>query len=119
MADLPIIHLRPTHDLSGVSLDFPGADFRIQPNSLDIDVTLYPLLKGEQGDPGSAGGASYTHDQMVPATVWYATHNLGRHPSVVVVDSSGRQVEGDVVYVDANHVTITFSAPFAGIAYFN
>lgn len=119
MAELSIIHLRPTYDLSGVSLDFPGADFRVEPNTLDIDVTLFPLLKGEQGDPGSAGGASYTYDQMVPATVWHVTHGLNRHPSVVVVDSSGRQVEGDVVYVDANHVTITFTAAFSGLAYFN
>ena len=119
MTELPIIHLRPTYDLSGVSLDFPGADFRVQPNALDLDVTLYPLLKGDKGEAGSAGGASYTHDQMNAATVWYVAHNLNRHPSVVVTDSSGRQVEGDVVYVDANHVTITFSAAFAGLAYFN
>ena len=119
MTELPVIHLRPTYDLSGVSLDFPGSDFRVEPNSFDIDVTLYPLLKGEQGVAGSAGGASYTHDQMTASTVWNVTHNLNRHPSVVVVDSSGRVVEGDVVYVDSNRVTITFTAAFAGLAYFN
>jgi len=44
-------------------------------------------------------------------------HNLGRKPAVVVVDSGGSQVLGDVAYVDQNTVTLTFTAPFGGQAF--
>jgi hypothetical protein len=36
-----------------------------------------------------------------------------------VIDSSGAMVEGDVVYVNANEVTVAFSGAFSGIAYLN
>lgn len=119
---MPIINLRPTHELSGVSLDFTGVDFRVQPNALDVDVTLFPLLRGQRGEPGasgSAGGETYEHDQMTPALVWTALHNLGRFPTVVTVDSSDRVIEGAVQYVSANIVTITFSVLVSGRAYLN
>jgi hypothetical protein len=48
--------------------------------------------------------------------VWDITHNLTYYPAVQVTDSTGRLVEGDVVHIDTNHLTITFTAPFAGTA---
>jgi hypothetical protein len=60
---------------------------------------------------------SYIYDQGVAASVWVINHPLAFRPNVSVVDSTGRQVEGDVVYTDNDTVTITFSAAFAGTAY--
>lgn len=72
---------------------------------------------GPQGPPGPASaGAFYVHQQAVAAATWDIAHYLGFNPAVQVADSSGRLVEGDVVYVDINHLTVTFSAPFAGTA---
>jgi hypothetical protein len=51
--------------------------------------------------------------------VWTIEHNLGKRPSVVVIDSAGDQVEGMVAYLDANNLMITFSAAFGGEAYLN
>lgn len=61
----------------------------------------------------------YTHDQMTAAAVWVVQHNLGRYPAVTVVDSSGREVLGEVQYTTLNSVTITFSAAFSGKAFFS
>jgi hypothetical protein len=63
--------------------------------------------------------ARYTFTQAVPSASWSVTHGLDKFPSVDVVDTSGNVVEGDIQYIDSNNVTITFSASFAGKAYFN
>jgi hypothetical protein len=65
------------------------------------------------------GSSGYTHVQAVPATVWSVIHNLGRHPSVTVVDSGGTVGWCEVLYNDANSLTITVAAAFAGTAYLN
>ena len=74
--------------------------------------------KGERGDPGLAG-VSYVHAQATPALEWVIVHNLGRYPSITVVDSAGTTVEGKEDYVSANEIRLQFAAAFAGNAYLN
>jgi hypothetical protein len=62
---------------------------------------------------------TYIHTQYVPLTVWVITHNLGRFPSVTVVDTLNQVVVGDIVYNSPNMLTITFNSAFAGYAYLN
>lgn len=68
---------------------------------------------------GAGGNVSYIHNQSVPAAIWTVTHNLGRFPSVSVVDSAGTLVFGEVKYLSNNQLTVTFSAAFGGKAYIN
>lgn len=74
---------------------------------------------GAQGVPGSGGDKNYTHDQMTSSVTWVVVHNLGKYPSVSVVDSAGSLWEGHVAYDSLNQLTLTFSAPFGGKAYLN
>lgn len=67
--------------------------------------------------PGT--GSNYVHTQAIPSATWTVAHNLGYYPSVTVVDSSKREVEGQVEYIDINNVIITFAAAFSGSAYFS
>lgn len=67
----------------------------------------------------SSGVATYTHSQQSASNQWVINHELGRHPSVTVVDSAGTEVYGDVHYDNENQVTVTFSAPFSGKAFLN
>lgn len=73
------------------------------------------------GGASSGGGsyANYTHTQSVAATTWTVTHNLGRRPSVTVIDSAGTRVFGGESHQNTNQLTLTFSAPFAGTALCN
>jgi hypothetical protein len=80
---------------------------------------LTEAQQGPPGPPGPGGGSTYTHSQAIPLAVWTAAHNLGRYPSVSVVDTLGRQVFGDVTWVDENIVQITHGSAIAGKAYFN
>lgn len=50
---------------------------------------------------------------------WEIEHNLGKYPSVSVVDSGGNEVVGDVTYLTKNKLTVLFTAPFSGKAYLN
>lgn len=80
---------------------------------------------GDTGDPGPQGPAgppgggnwAYVHDQMIPANPWTIVHNLNGYPNVSVVDSSNREVEGDIEYLDANNIRATFSSAFGGKAF--
>lgn len=82
-------------------------------SNLPTNATYWSLLaqKGE--------AASYVFTQGVPSTTWTIVHNLGVFPSVTVVDSGGSVQIGDVLYVSANEITLTFSSAFAGKAYLN
>ena len=65
------------------------------------------------------GDLNFTFTQGTPATTWTITHNLGKFPSVSVVDTADTQVYGDVEYIDDNSLRVTFSAAFGGKAYLN
>jgi hypothetical protein len=61
----------------------------------------------------------FVHDQGTPAEVWFIQHNLGKKPSVMVLDSAGSEVIGAVKVLDDNNIRITFSSSFSGKATFN
>lgn len=78
-------------------------------------------IQGEQGVQGQdgTGDLSFVHNQSVPSTVWVISHNLGKRPSVRVVDSGDTTIVGHVVDIDDNSLQVEFSAPFGGKAYLN
>lgn len=61
----------------------------------------------------------HTYEWSTPQTALTIAHNLGKHPSVTIVDTAGNEIVGDVTFVDANTITICFSAPIRGTVYFN
>ena len=83
----------------------------------DAANALY-ALRGHT-HPASGGDLTYTHTQLAPAAEWTIAHGLAKHPAVTVVDSGGNWLIGDIQYLDANTVKVTFSAAFAGVAYLN
>ena len=62
---------------------------------------------------------SHIHTQTVAASTWTVTHNLGKYPSVSIVDSANEEVMGEVEHVNDNSLTIKFSAAFSGKAFIN
>ena len=77
--------------------------------------STWEVFAGSSG----AGDLNYTHIQGVADTIWNITHNLGKYPSVTVLDSAMNEVEGDVEFIDTNTVKIVFSATFSGTATLN
>lgn len=62
---------------------------------------------------------TFVYTQGVPASTWYIEHNLGKNPSITVVDSANSVVQGDYEYNDINHCTLKFEYPFTGKAFLN
>ena len=60
---------------------------------------------------------AYQHTQSLPSNTWNITHNLGFYPNIVIQDSGGSIVEGEITYTNSNSLTVTFSAAFSGTAY--
>lgn len=67
--------------------------------------------------------ADFIFTQTQASEVWNITHNLGKYPSVTAVEGSdiatGNIIVGEVKYIDADNLTITFSAAVSGFAMLN
>ena len=68
---------------------------------------------------GGGADKSYTHTQNSGATTWSVAHNLGKRPSVTVVDVNNVQGYGIVTHTDDNNLTVTFPGNTTGKAYCN
>jgi hypothetical protein len=62
---------------------------------------------------------TYVHRQDVPSDVWEIRHDLGKFPSVEIVDSANQVVHGDIQHVNQNKVVARFTHKFSGRAYLN
>jgi hypothetical protein len=91
---------------------FNVTKFGVTPYDPNFMLTLPP-------SSGSGDDANFVFEQIAPATTWDITHNLGKFPSVSVVDSGGNAVNGDVVYLNPNSLQVTFNSPFGGKVFLN
>ena len=67
----------------------------------------------------SQGVPTFVFDQVAASTTWNIQHNLGKFPSITVIDTANTVVTGEYTYIDNNNVQLNFSAAFAGKAYLN
>ena len=67
----------------------------------------------------SQGAPTFVFNQNTVATTWNIQHNLGKFPSITVIDTGDTVVAGEYTYIDNNNVQLNFSAGFAGKAYLN
>jgi hypothetical protein len=63
--------------------------------------------------------ANYTHSQNVLSNNWVISHNLGKFPSVTIIENNGDLVFGEINYIDAQTIILSFSHNIAGKAYLN
>lgn len=86
---------------------------------IQVTATRGPSgFPGPQGEPGTpSAGAFYSHDQAEPSSEWIIVHNFGFRPGgILVFDSAGTEVEGEITDVDSTTLTISFLSPFGGRA---
>ena len=89
--------------------------FTIQPPSThSLDLSINQVITAEPG-----GGSTYTWTQSISLAVWTIPHNLGRFPSVTVVDNLNNKIEPDIQYIDNNSLQIINGVALVGKAYLN
>lgn len=81
----------------------------VQGDKKDKDFNLY----------GANNPETFVFVQDTPSDRWEIVHNLGKRPSITVVDSAGTVVMGEYEYTDENTVICTFSGAFSGECYLN
>ena len=94
-----------------LTLTFLGGNGSMQLGS------LYEIINFVKAD--AAGDLNFTFTQAVASATWNVTHNLGKNPSVSIVDTGDQEVFAQVDYINTNSLTITFSSAQAGKAYMN
>lgn len=62
---------------------------------------------------------SFVFEQPTASNKWVIEHNLGKYPSITIVDSANSVVVGDVDYKTINLLEVSFNGEFVGKAYLN
>ena len=76
------------------------------------DLAVISVLYGENDK-------THVHTQTTASTTWNIAHGLAKFPSVSIVDDGNNVVYGDIVYLNTNELTITFTSAISGKAYVN
>jgi hypothetical protein len=92
---------------------FPGAVWGSVTGNLSFQTDLWDVLQDLYKRD------HYTHDQVSPSAIWVIVHNMGKNPSVSIVDTALDEVVADVQYNSLNQLTITFTAAISGKAFLN
>ena len=79
----------------------------------DIEITEENVSINQSGDK------NYLFVQSVASDEWNIRHNLGKYPSVSIIDSAGSEVIGEVQHIDTNNLKIKFASGFSGKATLN
>ena len=62
--------------------------------------------------------SSFTYIQNNESPSWMINHNLNKlMPLIIVCDSEGNEVEGDIKFINQNTCELTFNPPIKGQAY--
>lgn len=61
----------------------------------------------------------FTYEQQTTAKIWRIEHNMNKYPAVVLVDNSGGNMEGRVVYIDQNNIEVHLTQALTGQAFLN
>jgi uncharacterized alpha-E superfamily protein len=67
----------------------------------------------------SAQNLNYTYIQQIPSSYWTVIHNLGKIPSITIIDTAGTQVWADIINVTPNSFDVVLQYPMSGMAVCN
>lgn len=123
--DVNANNIEATFDVETVEL---SSEFDIEQQNFDalFEINATPEIRGSELIEVSGQqivtitSKTFVFEQGLAADTWIIEHNLNKHPSIAVVDSSGKiQMPDEVEYNDENTITVTFLSAFAGKAYLN
>lgn len=62
---------------------------------------------------------TFIFEQATASDTWEIEHNLGKYPSVTIVDTAGNTFFPAVQYIDENNIVVTMNGATSGKAYLN
>lgn len=91
LADLGFVAFDPT------SIENTLSNHESRITTLENTVATFPSDK------------NFVHVQSTAAAIWTFTHNLGKKPSVTIIDSAGSIILAKITYTNLNSITIDFN----------
>lgn len=91
-------------------------DGHVHANKSILDATTSPFTIE---DREYLYRGTFIYEQMIASNEWIIDHNLGKYPSIHIVDSANSIVSGDVRYISLNQLVVSFIGEFSGKAYLN
>lgn len=84
---------------------------------MKFDVKFGIVYKGD----GSGGGSdkNYIYEQTEPKSIWIITHNLGKYPSIDIIDDNNIIIMGEIEYISENKIIARFNKEYTGKAILN
>lgn len=87
------------------------------------DVQVLYILKGPTNNDwvpiASGGDLTFLYTEPTPLLTWTLAHNMGKLPSVTILNNLGNEIEAKVNHIDNNNLTITFNTATSGTATLN
>lgn len=122
-----IIYINGKSSSGTTYLDISGVNTKIEKqvaeNTADIkdlqDVTANHEVRIETLENGGSFDRNYVYEQEVASDTWVITHNLGKFPSVEIVDSAGTRIYPEIQWINNNVCVARMSVPVKGKAYLN
>jgi hypothetical protein len=110
-ADLRYFRKDEDDDNSSYKLTLGGLNLPFLSVEVSIDHVVVVAADGtiKKAALNIVSDKNYVHVQSSPAAIWSFTHNMGKKPSVTIIDSAGSIVLAKLTYVDNNNITIDFN----------
>ena len=101
-----------------MSANIPEANFDYVEEQYDFEGELVPEHH-TFGVQLITGDLHYTHYQDTPEETWYVVHNLGKNPTISVVNSAGDVIYPDIKHTSVNTCELYFKSAMSGRVFCN
>lgn len=104
-------------------------EYNIQPNEairtiFEVNTAYKVIGEGvidavQNGNVITITSKTFIFEQGIASDTWIINHNLGKYPSVTLVDTAGTQFQGRVEYIDENNCIVYMNGATKGKAFIN
>lgn len=84
---------------------------------MKFDVEFGVVYKADEVGGGS--DKNYIYEQTEVKDIWIINHDLGKYPSVIIVDDNNIAIVGEIEYMNKSQVIIRFNKNETGKAILN
>lgn len=86
---------------------------------IELESDTQAVVEVGYTQPGGTLGDAFFSQPFTAVNSIMVTHNLGKRPSITVVDTAGTVGVASVFYIDDNSCLVTMTIPTSGTIYCN
>lgn len=116
------VGVEPEHKIDVVIGDAAKMDCQKAVNYIEsgrAELTPLVIRAENAADKAELYASTFIYEQGVASDTWEIEHNLGKKPSVTVVDSADNIITAEVEYINNNNIVVRMNGATTGKAYLN